>query len=248
MRGHPGQPDAGGIVVVGPEPSYDADPTATPTSPVASPTSPATTPPSAAPSPTPAPTPALTAAPSPAPTPAPTPSSCVVAGGLHRRRGDTLWDIAQDHGVTLDALLAANPQITDRPLIRVGDEITILPRAIDLGTPGGYPEHVPTTSTTAARSSAQVQTAAGSGEPSSGRTAAMIDLGTLGGSRAEAIRHQRPGHVVGANSSATNAGGGFLWRDGVDDRPRDARRVIATTPPAINDRDQVVGSAVTIGE
>jgi len=39
--------------------------------------------------------------------------------------GDTLWDIAQDHGVTLDVLLAANPQIRDRSLIRPGDRITI---------------------------------------------------------------------------------------------------------------------------
>jgi LysM repeat protein len=40
---------------------------------------------------------------------------------------DTLWDIGQRHGVTTDALAAANPQITDAALIHIGDEITIPP-------------------------------------------------------------------------------------------------------------------------
>jgi LysM repeat protein len=39
--------------------------------------------------------------------------------------GDTLWAIAQDHCLTLDVLLAANPQIRDRSLIRPGDRIVI---------------------------------------------------------------------------------------------------------------------------
>jgi hypothetical protein len=39
--------------------------------------------------------------------------------------GDTLWGVAQDHGVTLDVLLAANPQIRDRSLIRPGDRIVV---------------------------------------------------------------------------------------------------------------------------
>jgi Tol biopolymer transport system component len=42
--------------------------------------------------------------------------------------GDTLWDIAVRHGVTLAVLLAANPQIRDRGLIHPGDRITIPPR------------------------------------------------------------------------------------------------------------------------
>jgi len=41
--------------------------------------------------------------------------------------GDTLWDIAQRHGVTVEALLAANLQVTDRRLIHAGDRITIPP-------------------------------------------------------------------------------------------------------------------------
>ena len=46
---------------------------------------------------------------------------------LHRvETGDTLWGIADAYGVTLAALLAANPQITDRSLIHPGDFLTIL--------------------------------------------------------------------------------------------------------------------------
>ena len=41
--------------------------------------------------------------------------------------GDTLWDIALDHGVTLEVLLAVNPQVTDRRVIHVGDKITVPP-------------------------------------------------------------------------------------------------------------------------
>jgi Tol biopolymer transport system component len=59
--------------------------------------------------------------------------------------GDTLWDIAVRHGITLAALLAANPQIRDRSLIRPGDRITIPPRAANgriafISTQDGNPE------------------------------------------------------------------------------------------------------------
>jgi len=39
--------------------------------------------------------------------------------------GDTLWDIARANGVSLDALIAANPQIANPDLIYPGDKITI---------------------------------------------------------------------------------------------------------------------------
>lgn len=39
--------------------------------------------------------------------------------------GDTLWDIAQANGVSLDGLIAANPQISNPDLIYPGDPITI---------------------------------------------------------------------------------------------------------------------------
>jgi LysM repeat protein len=62
---------------------------------------------------------------SPTPTAGPTPSSCVALGAYTVVAGDTLWDIARDHCLTLDVLLAANPQIRDRSLIRPGDRIVI---------------------------------------------------------------------------------------------------------------------------
>ncbi|RAK97577.1 endochitinase 1 precursor [Aspergillus ibericus CBS 121593] len=39
--------------------------------------------------------------------------------------GDSLWKISQDHGVTLDALKAANPQITNPDLIYPGQQLNI---------------------------------------------------------------------------------------------------------------------------
>lgn len=39
------------------------------------------------------------------------------------KQGDTLFEIAQSMGTTLDALLAANPQITNRDVIEVGDKL-----------------------------------------------------------------------------------------------------------------------------
>ncbi|PLB52596.1 endochitinase 1 [Aspergillus steynii IBT 23096] len=39
--------------------------------------------------------------------------------------GDTLWKIATDHGVTLQALTAANPQVTNPDLIHPGQELNI---------------------------------------------------------------------------------------------------------------------------
>ena len=41
------------------------------------------------------------------------------------RKGDTLWGIAQRHGVSLTALIAANPQIKNPNLIYPGDEVNI---------------------------------------------------------------------------------------------------------------------------
>ena len=41
------------------------------------------------------------------------------------RRGDTLWGIANAHGVTLTALLKANPQIKNPNRIMVGEQVTL---------------------------------------------------------------------------------------------------------------------------
>ena len=41
------------------------------------------------------------------------------------KRGDTLWSIAYAHGVTLAALLKANPQIRNPNVIAVGERVTL---------------------------------------------------------------------------------------------------------------------------
>jgi hypothetical protein len=86
---------------------------------------------------TPGPSSVASAAPSasaePTSTPAPTPQVYVV------QSGDTLSAIATRFGVTLEALRAANPQITNVDEINIGDEITIpttIPTQIpDAGSP-----------------------------------------------------------------------------------------------------------------
>lgn len=50
----------------------------------------------------------------------------VNTGATHTvQRGDTLWDIGQRYGVSVDELMAANPQITNRDLIYPGQELVI---------------------------------------------------------------------------------------------------------------------------
>jgi LysM repeat protein len=86
-----------------------------------SPTAGATPSPSAIPTPTPTPTPSASTAPTAAPntTPPPTPLIYIV------RLGDTMISIAATYGVSLEDLIAANPQIRDPSLIYAGNEITI---------------------------------------------------------------------------------------------------------------------------
>jgi LysM repeat protein len=47
------------------------------------------------------------------------------ASAYEVKRGDTLFEIAQSMGTTLDALLAANPQITNQDVIEVGDKLNM---------------------------------------------------------------------------------------------------------------------------
>ncbi len=68
---------------------------------------------------TPSPSPVITPEPSPTATPLPTPQVYVVA------KNDTMSRIAKQFGVTIDEIMAANPQIKDPDKITIGDEITI---------------------------------------------------------------------------------------------------------------------------
>jgi LysM repeat protein len=71
--------------------------------------------PAATPSPTPRPSRSI----APTPAPAPTPTTYVI------KAGDTLSTIASEHGLSLDQLLAANPDITNPNLIKQGQQIII---------------------------------------------------------------------------------------------------------------------------
>jgi hypothetical protein len=50
------------------------------------------------------------------------------------KRGDTLFSIAEEHGLTLNEILAANPQIANPNLIIVGQEV-LIPVSVDQPTP-----------------------------------------------------------------------------------------------------------------
>ena len=183
---------------------------------------------------------------SPTPTARTTPASCVALGAYTVVAGDTLWEIAEQYGVTVESLLAANPQITDRWLIRPGDEITIPPRAVDLETPEGYGSFASNINDNG-QIVGHVQSASRFSRASLWQDGAMVDLGTLGGAPHDAFDINDAGHVVGMNIRANGASGGFLWRDGAVIDLGTLGGSVATTPVAINGRDQVVGEASTVG-
>jgi LysM repeat protein len=81
-------------------------------------------------SPTPAATEEVTAEPEPTEPPAPTPQVHVVV------KGETMSKIAKKYGLTVEELLAANPQIKNPNKIKIGDEITI-PVPVEDDTLGG---------------------------------------------------------------------------------------------------------------
>lgn len=84
--------------------------------------------PAATPSPSPSPLLAITPPPTEAPTAASTesPSPSAATGQVYVvKKGDTLIRIAFRHGVTLAALLAANPEVTDPTKLRIGQKLVI---------------------------------------------------------------------------------------------------------------------------
>ena len=80
---------------------------------------------------TPSPSADASATPIPTAVPAPTPTTYLVV------QGDTMSKIATKFGVTVDAIMAANPQIKDANKIAIGDEITI-----PVPTPTSLPNQV----------------------------------------------------------------------------------------------------------
>ena len=153
--------------------------------------------------------------------------------------GDTLWDIAKRHGLTLDVLLAANPQIADRSLIRPGDEITIPPRAIDLGMLGGHP--------TIPKDINNLGQVVGANRPDYWlaflwQDGVMTDLGTHGGDHSDAQGINDLGQVVGwgPTDSGDHA---FLWGAGATTDLGTLDGDTASQAYSINIGGQVVGAS-----
>nr|WP_227019136.1 LysM peptidoglycan-binding domain-containing protein [Sinanaerobacter chloroacetimidivorans] len=100
----------------------------------------------------PAPAPRPTPAPTPVPTPVPTPAP-VCTGVIHTiRAGDTLYMLARNYNVTLDAILNANPNVNPSNL-QIGSQICIprapgAPMPTPMPTPAPAPMPVPTPSPT----------------------------------------------------------------------------------------------------
>ncbi|AOZ91893.1 LysM peptidoglycan-binding domain-containing protein [Paenibacillus crassostreae] len=51
------------------------------------------------------------------------------------KKGDTLYDLSQKYGISLDKLIEANPQLTDSNLLNVGDKVKIPSKSVSVSVP-----------------------------------------------------------------------------------------------------------------
>ncbi len=129
---------------------------------------------------------------SPQTSPAPSTPSAGTSGGYTVRAGDTLSDIARAHGVSLQSLIAANPQIRHPDLIFVGQRIN-LPGSASAGA--GAPAAAPPAATT--------QPSGASATDASGRRYATSADGTPLFRQGDAAWG---GRILGDDSSIASAG------------------------------------------
>ena len=103
--------------------------------------------PDPAPDPGPAPTAIPPVVPTPAPTPAPAPAPSVCDGSVHQvQSGDTLYAIAIDYGVTVDAIVDCNG-LSDPGQIAEGQELNIPAPGAVVSEPEPDPSIVATVAT-----------------------------------------------------------------------------------------------------
>ena len=83
--------------------------------------------------------------PMPLPTPVPTPTQPPVAGVVEYcvQQGDTMWLISRRFGISLDALIRANPQIRNPEMIFPGEIVRIPTMGASLPISGTMPPHSP---------------------------------------------------------------------------------------------------------
>ncbi len=184
--------------------------------------------------------PATSTPPSPAPSPTAPAPECPGWELYLVAADDTLTNIARRRGVTVEALQAANPQISDGRTIGIGDEITISP--IDLGSLGADWSEAHAVND-------RGQVVGSSGHAFLWQDGTMTDLGTLGGDTSGAQDINDRGQVVGwsevpAGDPAADLRHAFLWQDGT---MTDLGTLGGgwSQASAINERGQVVGTSYT---
>jgi probable HAF family extracellular repeat protein len=161
--------------------------------------------------------------------------------------GDTLWDIAARHAVSLAQLVAANPQIRNPDLIRVGDRVMI-PMLVDVGTLGGRTARVTDINELGQAVGTSDLAEANVYHAVRWQDGVLEDLGTPGGLLSQAIGVNDRGQVVGAATASRDAGApwrAILWDRGaiVDLGSLGGPTSMAH---AINNSGQIVGTTTDV--
>ncbi len=157
--------------------------------------------------------------------------------------GDTLWDIAAHHAIGPGLLVAANPQIRDPDLIRVGDRIAI-PMLVDVGTLGGRTARIGAINELGQAVGTSDLAEANVYHAVRWQDGALEDLGTPGGLLSQAVGINDGGQVVGTATASRDAGAPWravLW-DGGEIIDLGSLGGPTSMAHAINNAGQIVGT------